>query len=44
VVFGAAWMRWGPASTVHGFTAGMVLAVCLCLVLLRPGTRKAGAR
>ena len=43
VVFGAAWMRWGPSGTVHGFTVALVVAVVLCLVLLRPGREVAAA-
>jgi sugar phosphate permease len=41
VVFGAAWMRWGPAGTVHGFTVALVVAVAVCAVVLRPGRTKA---
>lgn len=37
VAFGAAWMRWGPSSTIHFFTAGLLMAVVCCLALLRPG-------
>lgn len=36
IVFGAAWMRWGPAATVHGFTFALAAAVLVCLALLHP--------
>ena len=40
IVFGAAWMVWGPSATVHMFTFAMTLAVGLCGFLLGPGPAK----